>query len=440
MRCPVTSRTFKAVVFAGAIGSLASLSLATGACASPTDDADTSEAAGTEATIDTKTLLTSFKPNEERQLWRKGTNKEGDWDLVAPNAYWAARLASISYEGMGDIPAALKAIGLDTSTEGVTYKPFEDPGTSTEAFYVATKDVAFLVFRGSQQKRDWQINLSMISRRGVAPGGRTHVGFSKAFDSVWNGKGMRDYLWDRHQLNGHLTRQATKGPPLYVVGHSLGGALALLATYSSVYDECIERKNWATLDGVDRQNDKCILQYIPIAATYTFGQPRVGDKTFAGDLGIRLSGINSPYYRFINTNDVVPDGPKNLPLFPYGHVGRYDLDPKNAELSFVSYLDYDAKYAFRAQPGRGKFHRDGCLEPISNHAIDDYANKILTIGTGRPYTRPICRAAVKWACDTGSGICACSADPARSKPCCDPAEGRCQVDATKNPACKDVCR
>lgn len=432
----------------GSLGAVAALALAAGACASPTEAAEATESAQAASAIDTNSLLASFKPGEERRLWRKSVpaKKEGDWDLVPSNAYWAARLAALSYEDMAKLPDALKAIGLDPQAQGNTFMSFEVPDTSTEAFYVASKDVAFLVFRGSQQKRDWQINLAMRERRGLVPGGRVHTGFSTAFESVWNGeKGIRAFLAARHQLDGHKTVQTTNGPPLYVIGHSLGGALALLATYSSVYDECIQRGNWGTLDAVDHGNDRCILAYIPVAATYTFGQPRVGSKTFAGDMAVRLSGINSPYYRFIDTNDVVPDGPKDLPFFPYGHVGRFDLNrgSTEGELSFVSYLDYDGNYFAKAQPGRGRFHLDGCLEPVTDHDISRYANKILAVGNNKPYVRPSCDASTRWDCDKGSGICACRTRGASEpKACCDSAltSNHCQVDATRNPDCASVCR
>ena len=63
----------------------------------------------------------------------------------------------------------------------------------------------------------------------------------------------------------------------YITGHSLGGALAIIATR-------------------DLERDS-------LAACYTFGNPRVGDEEFG-------EGIHAPIYRVVNAADYVP----RLPL------------------------------------------------------------------------------------------------------------------------------
>ena len=77
-----------------------------------------------------------------------------------------------------------------------------------------------------------------------------------------------------------------EGLPIFVTGHSLGGALATLgAAYLS---------GWG------------------LAACYTFGAPRVGNKEFS-------SSLQTPIYRVVNPLDTVPHIP--TPLRGYRHAG-----------------------------------------------------------------------------------------------------------------------
>jgi hypothetical protein len=87
---------------------------------------------------------------------------------------------------------------------------------------------------------------------------------------------------------------------LFVTGHSLGGALAALYGAMLYYNEETEITN-------------------NLAAIYTFGQPRVGNKAFAdyahGKLGCR-------YKRVVYCNDIVPRVPFDDKLFQFKHFGE----------------------------------------------------------------------------------------------------------------------
>jgi hypothetical protein len=89
------------------------------------------------------------------------------------------------------------------------------------------------------------------------------------------------------------TSQANK--PIFVTGHSLGGALAVL---------CAEKIN-ATHFG-------------RIRAVYTFGMPRPGDAAFATAYN-QLLGMRT--YRLVYGNDVVPTVAPSF--LGFRHVGRY---------------------------------------------------------------------------------------------------------------------
>lgn len=124
-----------------------------------------------------------------------------------------------------------------------------------------------LAFRGTQPSI--QDVLSDIKADLVpAPGaGRAHRGFLEAYDNV------------KVQIKGALEKHRGE-VPLYITGHSLGGALAMVATRYLGNDST--------------------------GATYTFGCPRVADNVF-------FESIKTPVYRIVNAADGVPRVP-----FGYG--------------------------------------------------------------------------------------------------------------------------
>ncbi len=146
-----------------------------------------------------------------------------------------------------------------------------DTRTDTQGYVAVrhtdeTSGMAVVAFRGTQQVRDWMTNLraDKIAVRGDNPEsnktlGHVHEGFNQAFKSVENS--IHEYLRD------------CEGYPLYFTGHSLGGALATLAT-------------WYTSGN-------------RLAACYTYGAPRVGDNGL-------LDRFRTPIYRIVNGADPVP--------------------------------------------------------------------------------------------------------------------------------------
>jgi hypothetical protein len=138
--------------------------------------------------------------------------------------------------------------------------PFKTGHTSG---YVAAGDRDIvLAFRGTNDILDWIANLNFAQVDAL--GGRVHRGFYQTLQTVW--KPMTEGL-------GKLYERQRK-PRLWVTGHSLGGALAVLAS-------------------------KSISQAYPVTATYTYGQPRVGDQNFAENYKNKL-------IRLVTARDAVP--------------------------------------------------------------------------------------------------------------------------------------
>ncbi len=132
-----------------------------------------------------------------------------------------------------------------------------------------------LAFRGTEKKvSDWLTDARCAPT--VAGPARVHTGFLVAFTRHTDDTG-RTVQQVVEEILGRPDAQADGRPlPLFITGHSLGGALALLAT----------RLVAPNVNG----------------ACYTFGAPRVGNYEY-------FRGLKTPVYRVVNSSDVVPRVP-----------------------------------------------------------------------------------------------------------------------------------
>ena len=133
-----------------------------------------------------------------------------------------------------------------------------------------------LAFRGTEKKvSDWLTDARCAPT--VAGPARVHTGFLEAFTRHTDDTG-RTVQQVVEEILGRPDAQADGRPlPLFITGHSLGGALALLAT----------RLVAPNVNG----------------ACYTFGAPRVGNYEY-------FRGLKTPVYRVVNSSDVVPRVPR----------------------------------------------------------------------------------------------------------------------------------
>ena len=185
---------------------------------------------------------------------------------LANASYWAYE------EQLGEWTDAL---GLGSSVHLFTQGEFH-------GFVGFTDRVAIVAFRGTRNVENCLTDLEMPLVHKAAYPGRVHHGFAEAVELVWN---------DVRTLLG----RPSHARPVWVTGHSLGGAMATLASV------------------------RLSAEGFRIRGVYTYGSPRPGDWSFHNDYIL-------PNYRFVNDDDIVP----HLPLrWCYQHVGALKLlDPE----------------------------------------------------------------------------------------------------------------
>lgn len=201
-----------------------------------------------------------------------------------------ARLSKQAYRSAQEFASGLNAQAGEAWVFDSQADFVADDGIGTQAFIVAAANgTGLLVFRGSEQQlNDWLVNFN--TRRSDGPGGFVHRGFRDALEAVWTPI--------RAQLAARKVRD------LWISGHSLGGALAVLAAARCVLGDS------STGEGLPESG-------LRVCGVYTYGQPRVGDWQFAAAYEDAL-GLKT--FRFVNRDDVVPRVP--LASTGFRHVGR----------------------------------------------------------------------------------------------------------------------
>jgi hypothetical protein len=153
----------------------------------------------------------------------------------------------------------------------------------TECIVVEARDFLAVAFRGTTSKADRKTDFRISVGRALVENHpqhvRVHAGFYDAYKLV--------------EQRLHAAIKAVPGKSVYLAGHSLGGAVALVAS--------------AALGGSDELGNR-------VAAVYTFGSPRVGGRDFPAI-------VKAPHYRVVISGDVVPLVPPSW-LNGYVHTGE----------------------------------------------------------------------------------------------------------------------
>lgn len=212
-----------------------------------------------------------------------------------------------------------------------------DPVSGTAGYVVAGDDIIAVVFRGTENTLDWKTNFRIqfvVLQGGV----EVHAGFFQAYLTI------RDELFKRIK---ELLEPPQEPRPVYLAGHSLGGAIAMMATAE-----------------LSNHEDRKLRD--SVAACYTFGSPKVGNRSF--DQFVKV-----PLYRVTNGYDIVPFVP---PWFGYRQVGdtRYFGLPGVAPLRRAPRLWRQVLHS-----ARGLFDLlwSGRLANVADHGMQVYVAKLV---------------------------------------------------------------
>jgi triacylglycerol lipase len=198
-------------------------------------------------------------------------------DFSLTNAWWLCELSRLIYRQDAD-EAGSDALPPTRSEilhgVGLTEMQAFCHGTNYCALVTtdskASDPFAVLVFRGTRGFKSWPSNIN--SRKTSWPGGGfVHGGFNTGFNGLWQ------------KIEPALSRIDL---PLFFTGHSMGGALALLAASMR-----------------------------PEAVVYTFGAPKTGDAAFACSLE------STRIYRVENKHDLITTMPPAAKTFGFRHAG-----------------------------------------------------------------------------------------------------------------------
>ncbi|MCV2403120.1 lipase family protein [Marinomonas sp. C2222] len=235
----------------------------------------------------------------------------------------------------------------------------------TQAILISTDKFITLAFRGTEATsiKDIKSDAKATTTK-CASGGNIHSGFKGAFEEV------------AIEIQRTLDREEFKNKPLFITGHSLGGALATIAA-------------------------KKLKHVGGIAACYTYGSPRVGDEKW-------ISNIKTPLYRVVNAADCVtmmPPGSDTISALSWllGLIPRVGKNIRSFLLSkFGGYLHGgNMRYLTNCTGGNydavsllysvSFFYRIKMLyvkalpwsKPLADHSISLYRRKLAIVAINR---------------------------------------------------------
>lgn len=297
-----------------------------------------------------------FKDSTKDYLLKKIVELSGDSKIESLNAL----INLVGYD------AKKEEAKLEENAEFLRLKlikTFDRNGT--QAIILENDEYIFLGFRGTEptSMRDIKSDAKATVKE-CEYGGKIHTGFDEAYNQT------------AVEIQQFLDQHAYKDKPLFITGHSLGGALATVAA-------------------------KKLSHEGGIAACYTFGSPRVGDIEWT-------TGIKTPIYRLVNAADPVtmlPPGAETIGMLAwasgfipycgrkvraillskfggYFHSGdmRYLSNCKLGNYTNVQLL-YAVSFLFRVKAFLNK--KSSFMKVPADHSIAIYRKKLYIIANGR---------------------------------------------------------
>ncbi len=254
--------------------------------------------------------------------------------MDAGNAYWMAKIAREVYLKQSNDNQVPDEEGILNTLQREDDKFISVSGVdnnSAQAAVIEHEEYLCMAFRGTNELRDWLDNIDAFGTDALF--GQFHRGFWKSVEDVW-------------QPIDEKCRalQQVKRRPIFITGHSLGGAMATIAAARYIHE------------------DK------PFTSVYTFGQPRAMTRDTARIFNMECK---QRFFRFHNNNDIVTRVPARL--MGYSHVGTYLYISEEKQICpepgcWFKFLDY-FDGAFNAVREQG-------LDGVADHNMANYFNAV----------------------------------------------------------------
>jgi Lipase (class 3) len=239
-------------------------------------------------------------------------------------AHVLATCAAYSYSDAGTLATIMARMGLIENHCRMVATSVDGMFIRSTAFLIQSNSgrVAILSYRGTEPANsiNWLTDADVVPERmgyGFGdPCATVHAGFYRnvratrhevmwALKRACNGGSVRRPLPDEPD-GARPAKPAAKLEALYITGHSLGGAMAALMGVMLKH----ERKY--------RSPDDNIAELLK--AVYTFGQPMIGDTSFAKACQRNLF-LREKVIRYVYDSDVVPHLPPRT-AGSFRHFGR----------------------------------------------------------------------------------------------------------------------
>jgi len=210
----------------------------------------------------------------------------------------------------------------------------------SQAYFLHNDEDLVFVCRGTQptEWKDIAADLNAVPVPSSTGIGMLHKGFK---DSV-------DHVFPRLS---ELAIDYGKTRTIWVTGHSLGAAMAVIASYKLQRDPALPNPQ----------------------ALFTYGCPRAGDKTYIA----AMEGSGLLHFRFVNNADIVA----RVPFWPFKHLAGAMYMNHWGNLRTLTFWQV-TKDVWRGFV-EGIKKRD--INFFSNHSITRYAERLEHWATGQEY-------------------------------------------------------